>query len=472
MPQKLRVFNTLTRQIEDFKPLIPGKASIYTCGPTVYSYAHIGNMRQYVFVDALRRTMEYFRYDVQHVMNITDVGHLTDDADAGEDKLEVGAKREGITAWDVAARYTRAFFEHAALLNIKRPHQVCKATDYIAEQIQMVEALERRGFTYTTADGVYFDTGRFPDYTKLARMDVKGLQEGHRVEVGAKRNKTDFAVWKFSRPEERRAMEWDSPWGRGFPGWHIECSAMSVKLLGEQFDIHTGGVDHIPIHHSNEIAQSECATGCSPFVRVWMHGEFLILDDEKMAKSKGNVLTVQTLVDKGIDPLAYRLFVLQTHYRKQLRFSFDNLLAAAKGLDRLRVSTHKLSDAAQGAKHSGPLSARGAAYQAAFDEALASDLNMPQAIAQAFSLIDDPDLDPSEKLHILWGFDEIFGIGMFEAPAASAEVPAELQAMLVARNEARAKKDWAAADRLRQEIAAQGYEICDSADGSSLKKRL
>lgn len=472
MPHKLRFFNTLTRQIEDFKPLIPGKVSLYACGPTVYSYAHIGNMRTYVFVDLLRRTLEYFGLDVQHVMNITDVGHLTDDADTGEDKLEIGARREGVTAWDVAARYTHAFFEHAAMLNIKRPHQVCKATDYIAEQIQMVEALQRRGYTYVTEDGVYFDTARFPDYTKLARIDVSGLQEGHRVEVGAKRHKTDFALWKFSRAEERRAMEWDSPWGRGFPGWHIECSAMSIKLLGEQFDIHTGGVDHIPIHHTNEIAQAECSTGRSPFVRFWMHGEFLVLDDEKMSKSLGNVLTVQTLKDRGFDPLAFRMLALQSHYRKQLRFNQDNLVSAAKGLERLRVSTHKLSDEAQGAQYVGPLSARGAEYKQSFDEALATDLNMPQAIAQAFSLIDDPAVTPAEKLHILWMFDEVFGVGMFKAPAASAEIPADLQAMLVARNQARTNKDWAQADRLRQEIAARGYDICDGDGGTTLKKRL
>jgi cysteinyl-tRNA synthetase len=472
VPHKLRIFNTLTRQVEDFKPQIPGKASIYTCGPTVYSYAHIGNMRQYIFADSLRRSFEYFGYDVKHVMNITDVGHLTDDGDAGEDKLEVGARREGVTAWDVAARYTQAFFEHAAMLNIKRPHIVCKATDYIAEQIHMVEALERRGFTYTTEDGVYFDTARFPDYTKLARLDVKGLQEGHRVDLGAKRSKTDFALWKFSKPGERRAMEWESPWARGFPGWHIECSAMSVKLLGEQFDIHTGGVDHIPIHHTNEIAQTECATGRSPFVKVWMHGEFLVLDDEKMSKSLGNVLTVQTLKDKGFDPLAFRMLVLQSHYRKQLRFNYDNLVGAAKGLERVRVSTHKLSDEAQGAAHAGPLSKRGEEHKKAFDDALAADLNMPQAIAQAFSLIDDQAVPPAEKLHLLWIFDEVFGIGMFKAPSAGAEAPQELQDMLAARNQARADKNWADADRLRKEITARGYDICDGEGGSSLKKRL
>ena len=472
VPHKIRFFNTLTRQIEDFKPLIPGKVSIYACGPTVYSYAHIGNMRTYVFVDVLRRTLEYFGYDVQHVMNITDVGHLTDDADTGEDKLEVGARREGLTAWDVAARYTAAFFEHAALLNIKRPHQVCKATDYIPEQIQMVEALQRRGYTYTTEDGVYFDTARFPEYTKLARIDISGLQEGHRVQVGAKRHKTDFALWKFSRPEERRAMEWDSPWGRGFPGWHIECSAMSIKRLGEQFDIHTGGVDHIPIHHTNEIAQAECSTGCSPFVRFWMHGEFLVLDDEKMSKSLGNVLTVATLKDQGFDPLAFRMLALQSHYRKQLRFNQDNLVSAAKGLERLRISTRRLSDEAQGAKFHGPLSQRGSEHQAAFDHALASDLNMPQAVAQAFSLIDDAKVVAPEKLHLLWIFDEVFGIGMFKAPAVSTEIPAEMTAMLVARNQARADKNWAEADRLRQEITGRGYDICDGDSGTVLKKRL
>lgn len=473
MAEPIRLFNTLSRAVEDFKPMRPGEVGLYSCGPTVYSYAHIGNMRAYIFADTLRRTLTYLGYKVNHVMNITDVGHLTGDTDdSGEDKLEVGSRREGLTAWDVAKKYTDAFFEHAQMLNITRPTIVCKATDYIPEQIAMVQALEKKGYTYTTSDGVYFDTSKFADYTKLGRLDVKGLQEGHRVEAGDKRNKTDFALWKFSKPEDKRAMEWDAPWGRGFPGWHIECSAMSVKLLGEQFDIHTGGVDHIPIHHTNEVAQSECATGKTPFVRYWMHGEFLILEDEKMSKSLGNVLTVATLAEKGFDPLAYRLLILQSHYRKQLRFSYDTLLAAQRGYERLNQLALKVK-----AEVKGPVSAnlgpKGNVYRAQFREALANDLNMPQALASLFSALEDSGVTAPEKLALINEMDSIFGLSLLtERPPRGAEVPEELNKMLAARNQARADKQWAEADRLRKAILDAGYEILDNPTGSSLKKRL
>ncbi len=470
---KLRIYNTLTRDIEDFVPLVPGKVGFYSCGPTVYAYQHIGNMRTYVFADTLKKTLEYFGFAVNHVMNITDVGHLTDDADSGDDKLEVGARREGLTAWDVAKKFTDYFFDHAALLNIRRPNVVCKATDYIKEQIAMVEALDAKGFTYKTSDGVYFDTSRFPDYPKLGRLDVKGLRGGERVELGEKRNKTDFALWKFSKPEDNRSMEWDAPWGRGFPGWHIECSAMSVKFLGEQFDLHTGGVDHIPIHHTNEVAQTECATGKHPFVKYWMHGEFLVIEDDvKMSKSKGHVMTVQTLADKGYNPLAYRLLVLQGHYRKQLKFSWDNMSGAQRGYERLVTLTQK-AKADAGGKAAATLAPAAASYADSFSDALGNDLNMPQAIAALYTLLEDARVTSEEKVHLIQKIDAVLGLDLLVEKKTKVEpVPPEMAELLKRRNDARAAKDWAEADKMRQAIAAKGYEILDSPTGSSLKKRL
>lgn len=471
MPEALQVFNTLTRQVEPLRPSIPGQVGIYTCGPTVYGYAHIGNMRSYIFADVLRRSLEFLGYKVRHVMNITDVGHLVGDGDDGEDKLELSSRREGRTAWDVARYYEQAFFQHAAMLNILRPSLVCRASEHIAEQIAMVDSLYRRGFAYHTSDGIYFDTQKFGDYARLARLDVEGLREGHRVEIGEKHAKTDFALWKFSRPEEHRCMEWQSPWGRGFPGWHIECSAMALRHLGQPIDIHTGGVDHIPIHHTNEIAQSECATGAK-FVRVWMHGEFLVLEDEKMSKSLGNVLTVTTLKDKGFAPLSFRFLALQSHYRKQLRFSEANLQSAARGLERLSQAARR-AKAEAGAQAEAPgvaWSARAVEHHQAFVQALNNDLNTPQAIAVAYSVIDDASLDAVDKVRLISSFESVLALDLFKEPEAAA-IPQELEAMLAARNAARASKNWAEADRLRQEIASRGYDILDSAQGSSLRPK-
>jgi cysteinyl-tRNA synthetase len=473
--EPLRLFNTLSRNVEEFAPRRPGEVGLYSCGPTVYSYAHIGNMRTYLFVDLLRRTLELFGYHVMHVMNITDVGHLTDDADAGEDKLEVGARREGLDAWAVARKYTEAFFDHAALLGILRPTIVCKATDHIPEQIAMIKALEAKGYVYPTGDGIYFDTARFPAYADFGRLDVQGLQEGHRVGMGDKRSKTDFALWKFSKAAEHRQMEWDSPWGRGFPGWHIECSAMSAKFLGEQFDIHTGGVDHIPIHHTNEIAQSECATGKHPFVKYWLHGEFLVIDDaEKMSKSLGNILTVRTLVDRGFHPLAFRMLVLQSHYRKQLRFSLEILAGAQRGFERLnQLARRALADAGETViREPQALGDKGKAYQRSFKEALASDLNAPQALAALFALLEDHSVPAGERVTLAHWVDQALGLDVFQELKTGADVPPEMLELLRSRNAARQARQWAEADRLRAEIAAKGYEILDGAEGSSLKRKL
>ena len=324
----LKLYNTLTRKKEDFKPLNDKEVGIYTCGPTVYNYAHIGNMRAYIFVDILVRYLRYSGYKVKHVMNITDVGHLTSDSDTGEDKVEKEAQKEGKTAWDIAKNYEKAFFEDSEALNIKKPDIIVKATDLIKEQISFIQKLEEKGFTYVLNDGVYFDSSKIKDYGKLAKLDIEGLRAGERVDIRGKKNKTDFALWKFSPKDKKRDMEWESPWGKGFPGWHLECSAIGLKYLGEQFDVHTGGIDHINVHHTNEIAQGEALTGKTP-AKYWMHSEFLLTGDTKMAKSRGNLVRV---TDLGVDPLAYRMLILQANYRDPLNFTDESIKAADTAL--------------------------------------------------------------------------------------------------------------------------------------------
>ncbi|MEZ4618415.1 MAG: cysteine--tRNA ligase [Caldilineaceae bacterium] len=320
----LRLYDTYSRSLRDFAPLSPEEVGLYTCGPTVYDYAHIGNLRTYLFEDILRRVLEFNGYKVKHVMNITDVGHLVSDADSGEDKMEKGSRRTGKTAWEIAEFYTQAFQEDLRRLNILEPTIWCRATDYIPEQIEMIGCIEANGYAYTTSDGVYFDTAKLDDYGYLARLKIEGLQAGMRVDMGEKRNPTDFALWKFSPKDQTRQMEWESPWGVGFPGWHIECSAMSAKFLGNLFDIHCGGEDHIPVHHTNEIAQTEACHG-THLANFWLHGYFLQLDDAKMAKSAGGFLRVQTLLDRGYEPLVYRFFCLSGHYRAKLNFTWESL---------------------------------------------------------------------------------------------------------------------------------------------------
>lgn len=466
----VKLYNTRTRAVEPFKPINAPEVGLYTCGPTVYSYAHIGNMRSYIFADTLRRTLNYFGYKVNHVMNITDVGHLTNDSDDGEDKMEIGSAQEGLTAWDVAQKYTDAFFDHAQKLNIQRPETVCKATDHIKEQIEMVSKLEAKGFTYKTDDGVYFNTDKFDRYAEFAKLDVEGLQSGHRVEAGGKKSKTDFALWKFSPSNAKRQMEWDSPWGRGFPGWHIECSAMATRFLGEQFDIHTGGVDHVNIHHTNEVAQSECALGKSPWVNVWMHGEFLVEGEStKMSKSLGNVLTVQTLVENGYDPRAYRLLCLQTHYRKQLKFTDDNMAAASKFFEKLHKFSLELLQESDG--EPSKITAAMRPWIEKLEAAMANDLNTPQALASLSAVLDDASLNTTEKVGLIERHDVILGLNLFEENKSQGTVPSEMLDLLKRRNQARADKNWAEADKMRDEISAKGYEILDSPEGSSLKRK-
>ena len=451
--QPLQLFDTYERKLRRFEPLEGNTVRIYACGPTVYNYAHIGNLRTYIFEDLLRRVLEFNGFEVQLVMNITDVGHLTSDADSGDDKMELGAKRMGMTAWDLAALYTQAFQEDLERLNIKPPHIWCKATDHIDEQIEFVQDLERKGYTYQTTDGVYFDSQKLDSYGYLARLDVEGLREGARVEPGARRFVTDFALWKFSAPEDARQMEWDSPWGRGFPGWHIECSAMSAKYLGDFFDIHCGGEDHIPIHHTNEIAQTEASRG-TRLANFWMHGYFLQLDSAKMSKSTGEFLTLSKLPENGIDPLVYRYFCMTAHYRTQMSFSWESLKASQTALNRL--------------------------YQAAFDwgepgdvledfverflKEINDDLNFPRALAVVWDLV-KADAMPGDKKATLLALEPLLGLNIKAWQPKKTEVPAEILAMVEARQQARAAKNFEESDRLRGEVEALGYQIEDTREG-------
>jgi len=461
----LKLYNTLTRQKEEFTPLRSEEVGLYTCGPTVYDYAHIGNLRSYIFEDVLKRVLQYNDYKVNHVMNITDVGHLTDDADQGEDKLEKGSRREGKNAWDIAGFYTKEFKKDLARLNIVEPDIWCRATDYITEQIDLVKKLEEKGLTYRVDDGIYFDTSKYPDYAKLGKLNLEGQEEGARVEkVEGKKNIADFALWKFSPKGEKRQMEWESPWGFGFPGWHIECSAMSMKHLGEEFDIHCGGVDHIPVHHTNERAQNWGATG-KETVKFWMHGAFLNVNEGKMAKSAGTFITVQNVIDKGISPLAYRFLALQTHYRSQMNFSWESLQAAQNGLNSLKLKVQNI-------KLEEPLNNQSTVldnYKNQFLEAINDDLDMPKAVAVMWTMIKDQESDNSEKYNLILNFDQVLGLGLSEVKEIV--VPKEVIALAEEREEARKNKDWGKSDELRTKIGEMGFEIEDGKDGYMVKKK-
>jgi cysteinyl-tRNA synthetase len=462
MPAALSLYDNYTRSLRPFAPLeASGEVGLYTCGPTVYDFQHVGNYRTFLFEDGLKRVLEWNGYRVRHVMNITDVGHLTSDADTGEDKMEKGARRTGKTAWEIAGLYTDAFLADLDLLNIERPTILCKATDHIAEQIAFIADIESNGYAYRTPDGVYFDTSRQPGYGHLARLDVKGLDAGRRVELGDKRHATDFALWKFSPPGEQRQMEWESPWGRGFPGWHIECSAMAQKYLGDYFDIHCGGEDHISVHHTNEIAQTEARCG-TRLANFWMHGYFLLSNDAKMAKSAGEFLRLQALVDRGYDPLAYRYLCLTAHYRSQLNFTWDALDAAATGLERMRTGVHALRDA--------PAADPDAALVERFTAEVNDDLNLPRALAVAWEALRGGLPDGVRRATLL-AFDAVFGLRLAAWAPRQEAIPPEIAALAQARLAARKAKDWVGSDRLREEIRAGGWEIEDGPGGYALKRR-
>jgi cysteinyl-tRNA synthetase len=463
---KLYLYNSLTRKKEEFYSIKSGEVGLYTCGPTVYNYAHIGNLRTYIFEDILKRVLIYNGYKVKHVMNITDVGHLSGDRDMGEDKMESGAAREGKSAWDIADFYTQAFKKDIAQLNILNPDIWVKATDTLPEQIALVKTLEEKGYTYRTADGIYFDTSKFKDYTKLSHQDLEALQEGARVEPNPeKRNPTDFALWKFSPKDSKRQMEWDSPWGVGFPGWHLECSAMSMKFLGEQLDIHCGGTDHIDVHHTNEIAQSEAATG-KPFFNFWMHGAFLIIaGGKKMAKSAENFLTIENAFLKNdINPLAYRFAAFLTHYRKPMEFSDEGIEAARNGLLHLQNQVRQVVAAGVGSDN-----AINAEYKNKFLVAVNNDLNMPRAMAVIQEMLKS-SIGDTEKLTTILDFDRVLGLRLDQLDQEQ-PLPGAVQKRVNARIKARQGKDFAAADRLRVEIEALGYLVQDTKDGMKVIKK-
>jgi cysteinyl-tRNA synthetase len=457
----MRLYNTLTRQVEDFKSISDREVTLYSCGPTVYDYAHIGNLRTFIFVDILKRALFFNGYNVKHVINITDVGHLTGDRDAGEDKIEKKAILEEKNAWELAEFYTSAFKSNLKDLNILEPTIWAKATDHIVEQIELVKKLDEKGFLYRTSDGMYFDTAKFPDYGKLARLNLAGQEEGARVEVNdEKRNPSDFAVWKFSPIDKKRQMEWESPWGKGFPGWHAECSAMSMKYLGETVDIHTGGIDLIPVHHTNEIAQSEAAND-KKFVNYWVHGEFLLINDGRMGKSEGNFITLQSFMERGFPAIVYKLFCLSSHYRSKLNFSWEAIAGALNNWEKL---TRKFLDLG---RQTGNVSE---ALLAKFSECVNEDLNMPKALAVVWDVF-KADLSDFDKRATLLKFDEVLGLGLAELKEMEQEIPEEIRKILTERNNARDNKDWAKSDALRQKLEDLGWEVEDSVHATKLKKK-
>ncbi len=464
----IRFHNTTSRSLEEFTSLSPGRVTMYNCGPTVYNFQHIGNLRAAFLGDIIRRTLEWNGYTVVQIINITDVGHLTDDADAGEDKIAIAQQREQKPVEEIIAAYTDAYIRDLVALNIKKgseyPEGFPRATKHISEQIAMIQTLEAKGFTYRTSDGIYFDTAKFPQYAAFAKLHIAGLQSGARVEANnEKRNITDFALWKFfTTPGAKRVQEWDSPWGVGFPGWHIECSAMSMKYLGETLDIHTGGVDHIPVHHTNEIAQSECATG-KQFTRYWVHNAHILVANEKMSKSLGNVVLVRDIVAKGYNPLSYRYWLLTGHYRTQVNFTWDAMAAADTAYKRLRTHVSVLPEG--GVVH--------AVYRDALRTAVNDDLGTPAALAEIWKLLSDDTVNMADKRATIADVDNVLGLNLTGPfPETAVEIPAAVQALLDARAQARANKNWSESDRLRDEIVHMGFEVKDTSAGQEVLKRI
>ncbi|MEM4260604.1 MAG: cysteine--tRNA ligase [Candidatus Woesearchaeota archaeon] len=452
---KLFLYNTLGRKIQQFQPINPPNVGIYSCGPTVYWYQHIGNLRTYIFSDLLKRTLIYDGYKVKHVMNITDVGHLTSDEDSGEDKIEKAAKKEHKTASEISNYYWKVFRDDLKKLNIIEPNIWCKATEHIKEQIELIKKLEKKGYTYKTGDGVYFDSSKLRDYGKLAMIKRDGLEAGKRVDIREKKNPTDFALWKFSKNEGERQQEWNSPWGVGFPGWHIECSAMSMKYLGEHFDIHIGGEEHIPVHHTNEIAQSEAATG-KKFVNYWIHTRWLLFKGEKMSKSKGDLYTISALEEKGYNPLTFRYFCSTAHYRKQLNFTFENLDNAQNAYNRLKNIVNEI-------KEDGKINQN---YLKKFEAVINDDIDIPKALSILWELVRDKNA--VGKYKTIEKMDSIFGLDLLKKEKI--EISEEVQKLLVEREKARKAKNFKLGDELRDKIKKIGYNIKDTPEGQKLEK--
>ena len=463
----IKLYNTLTKQKDDFVPLNGNEVRIYSCGPTVYSYAHIGNFRTYIFVDNLRRTLEYNGYTLKHVMNITDVGHLESDADEGEDKMEKAAKRENKDPYEIAKFYTDVFFKDMDRLNIERPEIIAKATEHIEDMLEFAKEIVKNGFGYETSKGIYFDISKLDKYPVLSNRKVEDQIAGARVDVDPeKRNPYDFAIW--IKAPENHIMKWNSPWGLSYPGWHLECSAMSRKYLGEVFDIHTGGVDHIPTHHENEIAQSKGAFGKIP-AKVWMHVEFLQVDGGKMSKSLGNVYTLDQLQEKGIEPLAYKLFCYTAHYRTKLNFTFEGALASQKALNRLRESYIKHKNGEENIEKSNIEE-----YKERFLEAINDDLNFPLAMSIIWEIARNEK--PSKKIaELLLQFDGVLGLDLKNSEKyienqKNIDLPEEITELIEKRKQARNEKNWDLSDKLREELIEKGYIVKDTKTGMTIEK--
>ena len=460
----MKLYNTLTRKKEEFAPLDGKTVRMYSCGPTVYNFAHIGNMRTYIFMDILRRTLRYEGYKVKGVMNITDVGHLLSDADEGEDKMEKAAKEQRKSPYEIADFYTKVFFDDLKKLNIGKPELTPKATEHIREMLDFVYTLCEKGYGYETSDGIYFDISKFPAYGQLSGINLEDQKAGARVEVNdEKRSPFDFAIWKKA-PKEH-IMQWDSRWGKGYPGWHIECSAMSKKYLGEVFDIHTGGVDHIPIHHENEIAQSYGYSGKNP-AKFWMHGEFMLVNNGKMSKKLGNTYLVSQLEEMGYSPMCFRYFCLNTHYRKKLNFSFEGMDGAKTAYARLCALVAKHREGENDVSDE-----KLAAYRKEFEEDVTDDLNVPGAMGVLWTMLKEP---ASRKIYALaLEMDKVFGLKLDEAKAEEVkeEFPAEITAIANERAAARAAKDWGKSDELRAKLDELGYAVKDTKEGYTLTRK-
>ena len=489
----LKLFNTMGKTLQEFKPITDGFCGFYGCGPTVYNYAHIGNLRAYVFLDILDKTLTYLGYKIKHVMNITDVGHLTGDGDDGEDKMKKSAEERHQSVLEVAKFYTDAFIKDIDALNIRHPDVICKATEHINEMIELIKKIEANGHTYMAGGNLYYDISTYPDYAKLANLNMDELKAGagrRKVVVvdENKKNPGDFVLWFTKSKFEDQAMTWDSPWGRGYPGWHIECSAMSMKYLGQHFDIHTGGIDHVPVHHTNEIAQSEgsfddAERAKGPWVNYWLHNEFLVIEGgNKMSKSSGNFLRLQSLLDKGYDALDYRFFLLGSHYRKQVYFSWDAMDSAKNSRKALVNRTKAVLDAA-GAKAAdeSTLSSKAKEYLDLFKADLENDLSTPQALSRLQMAVKDSSLKPEETLTLINRMDSVLGLKLVEYASKTENTCAddhagdpeaeEINALVQQRTDAKKAKDFALADKIRNDLAARGVIITDTPAGPTWKRQ-
>ena len=460
----MKIYNTLTRKKEIFTPINKDSVGLYTCGPTVYNYAHIGNLRTYIFEDILKRVLLYNNYKVKHIMNITDVGHLTSNEDEGEDRMDIAVKREQKIPEEIADFYTQAFKQDLLNLNILEPDIWCKATENIPNMLKLIERIEKNGYSYVGKNGnVYFDTSKFNNYGNLAKLELGSLKAVARTEIDEeKKHPRDFVLWFSTKGSKFKGhiLKWASPWGEGWPGWHIECSAMSMKYLGENFDIHCGGIDHIPVHHPNEIAQSESATG-KKWVNYWLHGEFLIMKKEKMSKSTGGFITLNTLIDENYDPLAYRYMCLNTHYRKKMNFAFEGLDSARNALSALMENIKILKEKKEGETKQGKIED----YKGEFLEAINNDLNMPKALDVIWKLIrEEGNIANQDKYEMLIDFDKVFGLDLGKTEDRL-EIPQEITDLISKREEYRNKKDWKMADEVRNELFNKGIILQDTPQG-------